>query len=74
MDLPVWEGLYQELKDKNFVVVAVALDSEPGAAEPWIEKASPTYPALIDREHLLAELYDMVNVPSAVWIKKPNAR
>jgi hypothetical protein len=49
-------------------VIAVALDSREGAAEPWIERAAPGYPALIDRQHHLAELYNMVNVPQAVWI------
>ena len=48
-------------------MLAVALD-EPGPARPWIEAASPTYPCLIDREHRVAELYNMVNVPTAVWI------
>jgi hypothetical protein len=33
---------------------------------PWIEAAKPTYP--IDRDHRLAELYGIVNVPQAVWI------
>ena len=28
----------------------------------------PTYPCLIDEKHLVAELFNMVNVPSAVWI------
>jgi hypothetical protein len=36
--------------------------------EPWIKAANSTYPSLIDRRHVVAELYDMVNVPSAVWI------
>src|SRR2546426_424423 len=69
MDLPVWQALYTELKDKNFVPITVAFDSAGNkAAEPWITMAKPTYPCLIDQRHLVAELYDMVNVPTAVWI------
>ena len=30
--------------------------------------ASPTYPNLIDERHVVAELYNMTNVPMAVWI------
>lgn len=67
-DLPVWQELYEELKGDGFTVIAVALDTRPGAAELWIEKAAPSYPALIDRQHRVAELYNMVNVPQAVWI------
>lgn len=64
----MWQALYEELGQAGFTVIAVALDSEPGAAEPWIERASPTYPVLIDREHRVAALYNLVNVPQAVWI------
>jgi hypothetical protein len=64
----VWQALYEELQDHGFVVIAVALDSREGDPLPWIEAASPTYPCLIDRDHRLAELYHMVNVPQAVWI------
>lgn len=38
------------------------------SARQYIEMAKPTYPCLIDREHRVAELYNMVNVPQAVWI------
>ena len=69
MDLPVWQRLYDELKDKNFVVIAVALDTGGAqAAGEWIRKAEPTYPCLIDERHVVAELYDIVNVPMGVWI------
>jgi len=64
----VWQALYEELKDRNFTVIAVALDSRPGDPLPWIEAAKPSYLCLIDREHRLADLYHMVNVPQAVWI------
>jgi hypothetical protein len=64
----VWQELYEELKGHGFMVIAVAMDSREGAALPWIEAARPTYVTLIDRDHRLAELYGMVNVPQAVWI------
>jgi hypothetical protein len=64
----VWQELYQELAPKGFVVIAVAMDSRPADPLPWIEAARPTYPCLIDRDHRLADLYQMVNVPQAVWI------
>ncbi len=50
------------------MVIAVAMDSREGDALPWIEAARPTYVTLIDRDHRLAELYGVVNVPQAIWI------
>jgi hypothetical protein len=64
----VWQTLYAALKDSAFIVLAVAMDSDPDAARPWIEAARPEYPVLIDRAHVVADLYNMVNVPQAVWI------
>ncbi len=66
--MSVWQELYDELQDRNFIIVTVAMDSRADAARPWIEAAAPSYPALIDRDHRVAELYNMVNVPQAVWI------
>jgi len=64
----VWQTLYAALKERNFIVLAVAMDSHPEAARPWVDAARPDYPVLIDRDHVVAELYNMVNVPQAVWI------
>jgi hypothetical protein len=60
--------MVNDLRGEAFSVMAVAMDSRPDAARPWIEKAAPTYPCLIDREHRVADLFNMVNVPQAVWI------
>ena len=35
---------------------------------PFIEAAAPTHPSLIDTEHRLADLYGIINVPTAIWI------
>lgn len=69
MDLPVWQALHEELADQGLVVVAVSFDARaPEASRPWIEQAAPSYPCLLDPHHTVAELYNMVNVPQAVWI------
>ena len=65
----MWQALYEELRDRNFVIISVALDSGgPAKTEQWIRAARPTYPCLIDERHVTAEQYGVVNVSSAVWI------
>ena len=51
------------------MVVAVAEESR-GAdhARPWIDQAKSDYWQLIDAEHRLEDLYNLVNVPQAIWI------
>ena len=60
--------MFEELGGLGFVVVTVALDRSAEAARPWIEAAKPTHPSLIDVRHVLADLYNIVNVPTVLWI------
>jgi len=65
----VWQQLYDELKDKGFMVVAVAEESRgTDHARTWIEQAKSSYWQLIDTDHRLEDLYNLVNVPQAIWI------
>ena len=50
------------------MIVSVAFDSREGDPNQWVEAAKPGYVTLIDRNHYVAELYNMVNVNQAVWI------
>ena len=69
MDLPVWQKLYEELQDQNFVIIAVAMDSRGvSAVRGPITKAKTTYVSLIDRDHVVSELYNMVNVPQMLFL------
>ena len=64
----MWQALYEELGDKGFVPITVALDASGDDARPYIEKANPQHPSLIDTEHVVAHRYGMINVPTVVWI------
>jgi alkyl hydroperoxide reductase subunit AhpC len=65
----VWQKLYEELKDQNFMIITVAMDSRgESAVRGPITRAKTSYVSLVDRDHRVAELYNMVNVPQAVWI------
>ncbi len=65
----MWEDLQTCVFDAPFVVIAVAEEGRGAEqARPWIEKARPSYPCLIDENHVVSALYGMVNVPQCVWI------
>ncbi|MUL42683.1 redoxin domain-containing protein [Streptomonospora sp. PA3] len=67
-DLPAWEERHRELSPHGLTVISVALDRAVEDARPWIDEAVPAHPALVDTEGEVAALYDVVNVPTAVWI------
>src|SRR5499427_2735819 len=61
--------MYEKLKDSNFEIISVAQDTNGVKdAGKWITDAKPTFTALIDEKHEVSKLYNMVNVPTGVWI------
>jgi hypothetical protein len=65
----VWQQVYEEVNDPNFVLICVAEDTggEP-VAGPIFDAASPTYIQVIDEDHVVSGAFNFVNVPSAAWI------
>ena len=66
----MWQSLRAELSPLGLEIVTVALDMDAEAARPWIAKAHPEHPSLIDQAHRVDELFGIVNVPSGVWINE----
>jgi len=65
----VWQALREELKDQNFELVTVGLDSLGAeGCRAFIEAANPTHPSLIDSHHELANRFGVINIPSSIWI------
>ncbi len=67
--MPVWQSIYEELKSDNFEIISVAQDTGgEEAAGSYFDDANVTYTAIIDVNHHISSLYNLVNVPSGVWI------
>lgn len=65
----MWQELRTELRPQGLEIVTVALDARGAeTAGPWIAKAAPEHPSLIDEAHVVDALFGVVNVPSGVWI------
>jgi peroxiredoxin len=68
-DLAGWQKVYEGLKDKNFEIIAAAQDTAgPKVVDTWYEKAHVTFTALVDPNHTVSSLCQMVNVPAGVWV------
>lgn len=71
MDVPVWQVIYEELQaeNPNFEIISVAQDTGGEAdAGPIFDAANVSYTSIIDVNHQISALYNLVNVPSGVWI------
>lgn len=67
--MPVWQRLYEDINDPNFVIICAAEDTGGEAvAGPIFDAAAPTYIQVVDEDHLISSAFNFVNVPSAAWI------
>lgn len=65
----MWQALRNELHTSGFELITVGLDTLGDAGcRAFIEAAKPQHPSLIDRHHVLADLFGVINIPSSVWI------
>jgi hypothetical protein len=65
----VWQSIYEELNDPNFVIISAAQDTggEP-VAGPIFDAANASYVQIVDVNHAISSAFNFVNVPSAAWV------
>lgn len=67
--MPVWQRIYEQINDPNFVLICVAEDTGGEAvAGPIFDAANPTYIQVVDVDHAVSSAFNFLNVPSAAWI------
>lgn len=67
--MPVWQQIYEEINDPDFVIVCAAEDTGGEAvAGPIFDAAKPSFIQVVDQDHVISSAFNFVNVPSAAWI------
>jgi hypothetical protein len=67
--VPVWQQVYAEINDPNFVIICAAEDvGGEAVAGPIFDAANPSYIQVVDENHIISSAFNFVNVPSAAWI------
>lgn len=70
-EMPSMENLYQKLKNEDFEILAVSIDSLGAeVVEPFMKKYKLTFPALMDSEGTLRIAYSTTGVPESFIIDK----
>ncbi len=65
-DLPAWQAMQDELADRDFSIIGIAVDEKVEDVTPFTNDID--FPVLLDRDHVITERYDIRNVPTVVWI------
>jgi hypothetical protein len=58
--------MHAELAGHGFTIIGVALDEHADDVREWVEGVE--FPILLDCDHVVADRYDIRNVPTVVWI------
>ena len=69
-EAPELEQLYRNLKDKDFVIIGIAVDDDEEAVKEFIKKYSITYPILNDSKSKISRKYKTKGYPESFVIDK----
>lgn len=71
MEMPSMERLYQRLKRRDFVMLAVSEDEDGhDAVRPFVDQMGITFPVLLDQEGLVPQRYGVTGYPETFIIDR----
>lgn len=68
--MPMLEELYQKHKDSGFTILAISLDDSIQTATRFASQFQTTYPLLIDSQADIADLYQVIGMPTSYLIDR----
>lgn len=70
-EMPAMERLYQDFKDKDFVMLAISEDLEGrSVVVPFVEEFKFTFPILLDPDLIINDRYGVKGIPTTFLIDK----
>lgn len=70
-EMPAMERLYQDFKDKDFVMLAISEDLEGRSiVETFVEEFKFTFPILLDSDLIINDRYGVRGIPTTFLIDK----
>ncbi|HEO66286.1 MAG TPA: TlpA family protein disulfide reductase [Spirochaetes bacterium] len=69
-EMPSMQKLYQTLKDKDFVMLGVAVDQTQDPVEPYVELLEMTFPVVYDSDKEVSSRYRLSATPTTYIIDK----
>ena len=70
-EMPAMEKLYQELKGKDFEILAISIDTSGAkVVAPFMKEYKLSFPALLDPDGTVQNLYGTTGVPESFVINK----
>jgi peroxiredoxin len=75
MEIPAFVQLYDQYKDRGFVILGISTDDEPDALKSYAQEYRMNYPVLVgrDREDLLDAYGPIYGIPTSYFITRDGA-
>jgi peroxiredoxin len=70
VEMPSMEKLYQEFKDKDFIILAVDMQEDSETVKKFKAKFKLNFPILLDEEGIVASYYGVRAIPATYFIDR----
>ena len=69
-EMPLLDKLYRRYKPMGFTLLGVNVEQNPSAARKLLQEIPVSFPILFDKNKTVSELYNLVAMPSSVFIDR----
>jgi peroxiredoxin len=69
-EMPAMENLYQELRDRDFELVAISVDDDRRTVEEFTSRMGLNFPVLLDPEKRVSDAYQSYRFPESYLIDR----